>query len=67
MKRYQEEDDYMEEEPVVWREEQEFGCPYCFDNKAKKEIDIYFFDRANNMRLCSYCPACGRHMEGENV
>ena len=40
--------------------EQDFGCEFCWDAKAKKPIEIYFFDKANNMRLSNYCPNCGR-------
>lgn len=41
--------------------ETEIGCFYCYDNKRKKEKDIlYFFDAANNLRACDYCPKCGR-------
>ena len=39
----------------------EFGCFYCWDSKRKKEKDVlYFFDAANNLRECEYCPKCGR-------
>lgn len=66
MSRY-EEDYYDEEErkpqPSYRAHEQEFGCEFCWDNRTKKDIDIYFFDRANNMRLSSYCPYCGRKYE----
>ena len=49
------------------QEEQEFQevCKYCYDDKKKKDIDLYFFDRANNMRLCIYCPICGRKYQNE--
>ena len=39
---------------------EDFGCFYCWDQKRKKEKELYFFDAANNMRLCEYCPKCGR-------
>lgn len=62
MKYYEEE--YEEKESVIHpayrANEQEFGCEFCWDNKKKKDFEIYFFDRANNMRICSYCPYCGR-------
>lgn len=39
----------------------EIGCFYCYDSKRKKEKDaLYFFDAANNLRECDYCPKCGR-------
>ena len=40
---------------------EEFGCFYCWDKRSEKEKDIlYFFDAANNLRECKYCPECGR-------
>jgi hypothetical protein len=40
---------------------EEFGCFYCWDAKKKKEKPyLYFFDAANNLRECEYCPKCGR-------
>jgi hypothetical protein len=39
---------------------EEFGCFYCWDDKKKKELELFFFDRANNLKLCVYCPICGR-------
>lgn len=41
----------------------EIGCGFCYDNKKKTNIDLYFLDRANNMRVCKYCPYCGRELE----
>ena len=39
----------------------EYGCFYCWDNKKKKDKkELYFLDAANNMRVCEYCPHCGR-------
>ncbi len=39
----------------------EIGCFYCYDNKKKKEKEkLYFFDAANNLRVCANCPMCGR-------
>ena len=39
----------------------EIGCFYCHDNKKHKEKEeLYFFDAANNLRQCDYCPKCGR-------
>ena len=39
----------------------EIGCFYCYDSKRKKEKSaLYFFDAANNLRECEYCPKCGR-------
>lgn len=62
MSRYEE--DYEEEErqpqPAYRAHEQDFGCEFCWDSRAKRENEIYFFDKANNMRISIYCPYCGR-------
>lgn len=63
--KYYDDDFYEEEKPIkqAWRPTiQEIGCGYCYDNRTKKDIEIYFFDRANNMRICDYCPSCGRQL-----
>ena len=40
---------------------EEFGCPYCWDERKHKEKDyLYFFDAANNYKQSKYCPMCGR-------
>lgn len=47
---------------------EEFGCFYCWDTKKKKEKDyLYFFDAANNLKICDYCPKCGRRYGEEPV
>lgn len=39
----------------------EIGCFYCYDNKKHMEKEVlYFFDAANNLKVCEYCPKCGR-------
>lgn len=39
----------------------EFGCFYCWDTKKKEEKEyLWFFDAANNLRQCDFCPKCGR-------
>lgn len=50
-------EDYLEEEPV---QTEEYGCKFCLDQRSGKEKELYFFDPANNMRLCKFCPWCGR-------
>ncbi len=47
---------YTENEP-------EEGCGFCKDRRTNKDIELYFIDRANNMRPCVYCPSCGRKFE----
>jgi hypothetical protein len=40
---------------------EDYGCKYCWDNRKQQEKEpLYFFDTANNMRVCNYCPYCGR-------
>ena len=38
-------------------------CKFCWDKKKHKSIELFFFDRANNLRPCEYCPVCGRKYE----
>ena len=60
---YDEVEDYNERKPQLksWRaNEQEFGCPFCWDNRKKHNIELFFLDSANNMRICNFCPSCGR-------
>lgn len=38
----------------------EIGCGFCWDKKRNKEKELFFLDNANNMRVCTYCPSCGR-------
>ena len=46
----------------------EIGCFYCYDNKKKKEKEqLYFFDAANNLKICDFCPKCGRKYGEETV
>ena len=48
---------------VPQTQELEFGCGYCWDKKRKKNKELFFLDAANNMRICNYCPYCGRKYE----
>jgi len=54
-----------QESTPVKIEEEEFGCGFCWDKKRKKEKELFFLDAANNMRVCSYCPSCGRKYSEE--
>lgn len=58
---------YTEEDENVQVVEEEFGCPYCWNKKKKQEKELYFFDASNNLRLCRYCPNCGRKYEEERL
>lgn len=66
MRRYYEDDDdeflTNTEEVEI---EPEFGCGFCWDKKKNKNIEIYFFDKANNFRVCKFCPNCGRELSEE--
>lgn len=59
---------YVEEEETTQIvEEEEYGCPYCWNKKKKQERELYFFDTSNNLRLCHYCPNCGRKYSEERL
>ena len=62
MKRRYYEEDYEDDFTTTTEEnlEPEFGCGFCWDKRAQKDKEIFFFDAANNMRICKYCPYCGR-------
>lgn len=56
------EDYYADEQPVV----EELGCGYCWDKKRNKSKELFFLDAANNMRVCNFCPYCGREYGGQD-
>ena len=37
----------------------EEGCFVCQDKKGKTQ-EVFYFDKANNMRDSNFCPNCGR-------
>ena len=55
--------DFMKENQEIILQEEEIGCGFCLDKKRKKDKELFFLDAANNMRLCIYCPYCGRKYE----
>ena len=57
--RYYEEEAHDEE--VKMNEEY---CDFCWDKRKKKDKELFFLDKANNMRLCLFCPNCGRAYNG---
>lgn len=61
---YQEEkyEDSYGERPII-SVEPDFGCGFCWDKKKQKTKELYFLDAANNMRVCTYCPSCGRKFD----
>ena len=60
MKYYSEEEYYETQEGKKPQIVEEFGCGFCWDKKRNKEKELFFLDNANNMRVCLYCPSCGR-------
>ena len=59
---------YSDEEFLASQENQqeievEFGCGFCYDKRKKKNKELFFFDQANNLRVCVYCPYCGRFLQ----
>jgi hypothetical protein len=34
-------------------------------DQKKNEKELFFLDAANNMRICNYCPSCGRKYNEE--
>lgn len=59
--KYYSENDYLNDLQAKPQEtSEEFGCGFCWDKKRNKEKELFFLDNANNMRICIYCPSCGR-------
>lgn len=67
MKYYNEEEEYYQSQQDEFEDtfEEEFGCGFCWDKKRQKEKELFFLDNANNMRVCTYCPSCGRRYHEE--
>jgi len=61
MKYYDYDTDEETTEEVVTTEE--YGCPFCWDKRTRRERELSYFDHANNLRICRYCPNCGRKYE----
>lgn len=55
-------EEYETENESVPTYEPEIGCGFCRDRRTNKDIELYYIDRANNMRPCIYCPSCGRKL-----
>ena len=41
----------------------EYGCGFCWDKKKNRNKELFFLDKANNLRVCYFCPNCGRAYE----
>lgn len=52
------------EEKVSTQSEEEY-CDFCWDRKKKRDKELFFLDKANNLRICSFCPNCGRAYTSE--
>ena len=39
------------------------GCFVCQDKRGKNQ-EVFYFDKANNMREANFCPNCGRKISG---
>ncbi len=68
MKAIYENDDYVEvkmnvPKPAYRANAQTFGCSFCWDSRKKQNIELFFLDKANNLRTCNFCPYCGRSYE----
>lgn len=63
MKYYSEEAYYEAQSPKKIEPEIEFGCGFCWNKKTRKSNELFFLDNANNMRVCNFCPNCGRKYE----
>ncbi len=63
---YEEYENYEEAtKDASWKEPQTIGCGFCYNQKKKREIPLFFLDNANNMRPCVWCPYCGRKYKNE--
>jgi hypothetical protein len=61
---YEEEEYLYEEKPSAAAPVITFGCKFCWDDRKKQDKKLMFFDQANNLRDCNYCPWCGRAYNG---
>ena len=60
MKYYNEESYKASQETTQEVAVEEIGCGFCWDKKRKRDKELFFLDNANNMRVCNFCPFCGR-------
>ena len=63
--KYYSEEEYFASQEEVKQPTTEFGCGFCWDKKRNKEKELFFLDNANNMRVCNFCPYCGREYNEE--
>ena len=60
--KYYEEDLEIQDQPIT---EEEPFCYYCWDKKKQKDRELFFIDATNNLRVCRFCPNCGREYSNE--
>ncbi len=60
---YEDGDEYVIPSVKVQEGPEEFGCGFCWDKRKKQTKELYFLDAANNMRVCTFCPSCGRELK----
>lgn len=65
MRYYSEQEYYKSQQSSQEEFHEEIGCSYCWDKRKNKEKELFFLDNANNMRICNYCPSCGRKYNEE--
>lgn len=53
-----------EKETPITQLEEEY-CDFCWDRKKKHSKELFFLDKANNLRICLFCPNCGRAYTSE--
>lgn len=58
--KYYSEQEYYDSQTTKEQIKEDFGCGFCWDKKRNKNKELFFLDNANNMRICTYCPNCGR-------
>ena len=66
MKYYSETDFLKDNNLIESKVLKEFGCGFCWDKKKNESKELFFLDNANNMRLCTFCPNCGRKYEEDS-
>ena len=57
--KYYEAEEQLQSKTQVTQSEEEY-CDFCWDRKKKCDKELFFLDKANNLRICSFCPNCGR-------
>lgn len=64
MKKYYIEEEY-DNTVDTYNTTDDYGCQFCWDPRTSREKELTFFDQANNLRTCKFCPWCGREYNAE--